>query len=156
MYPNERRVIDDFLAQKRIAVVGVSRQTRDFTRILFRTFLDKGYDAVPVNPQASELEGRACYGRVGDIPGGVDGALVMTPPPANHAVVEECIAAKVPRIWLYRAVVNGAVSEDVVEMCDQAGVPVVAGECPMMFLPRTGFPHNVHGYVRKLMGTYPK
>ena len=54
----ERQLIDDFLAQKRIAVVGVSRNPRDFTRTMFNEFIRRGYDAVPVNPNAAEIDGR--------------------------------------------------------------------------------------------------
>jgi hypothetical protein len=32
----------------------------------------------------------------------------------------------------------------------------VAGECPYMFLPNAGFPHNFHAFCKKLVGLYPK
>ena len=39
-----------FLATRRFAVVGVSRNEKDFSRYLLRELLARGYDAVPVNP----------------------------------------------------------------------------------------------------------
>ena len=53
--------IQDFLDHKRVAVVGVSRESRDFSRGLFREFVKRGYDMVPVNPDSKEIEGRQCY-----------------------------------------------------------------------------------------------
>jgi len=41
----------DFLAQRRIALVGVSRDPRDLSRALFRELRGRGYDVVPVHPQ---------------------------------------------------------------------------------------------------------
>src|ERR1035441_3344310 len=48
--------IQDFLGQKRLAIVGVSRQPKDFSRAVLREFREKGYDAVPVNPAAREMD----------------------------------------------------------------------------------------------------
>lgn len=48
--------IREFLGQKRLAIVGVSRQPRDFSRALFREFCSRGYEVVPVNPAAREIE----------------------------------------------------------------------------------------------------
>ncbi len=43
--------IEDFLAQKRIAMVGVSRHPKDFSADLFQELRRRGYDMVPVNPK---------------------------------------------------------------------------------------------------------
>ena len=56
--------IQDFLGQKRVAIVGVSRQPKGFSRVLLREFRQKGYDAVPVNPEAREMEGLPCFARL--------------------------------------------------------------------------------------------
>ena len=153
---NELKAVEGFLENKRLAVVGVSRNERDFTRVLFRAFLERGYDAVPVNPQLTEADGKSAVAHVADISPAVDQVLVLTPPPANKQVVEECVAAGIKRVWLYGAVTHGASTPDAVEACDRAGVTVVAGECPFMFLHETGFIHTLHGCIRRLTGQYPK
>jgi len=155
MYRNQRRDIDGFLGLKRIAMIGISRDEHQTSRYLFRELTQRGYDLVPVNPNAQEIEGRQCFATIAQVEPKVDGALVFTPPPTNHRVVEECLAAHVPRIWLYGAGGGGAASQDVVEMCDKAHVPVVAGECPFMFLPQTAWFHRAHGWVRNILGHGP-
>jgi hypothetical protein len=35
-------------------------------------------------------------------------------------------------------------------------VDVVPGFCPYMFLPGTPFFHGLHGFVKKVTGSYPK
>ena len=88
-----RAQIDDFLAQKRLAFVGVSRNPKDFSRGLFRELQQRGYDVIPVNPQATELDGQPCWARVQDITPPVDGALLMTPPHVTNQVVRDCAEA---------------------------------------------------------------
>jgi len=155
MHTNERRHIDDFLGQHRIAFIGVSRHEKDFTRDLFREFAKRGYELVPVNPEASEIEGIPCAHTIREVSPQVEGAMVLTPSPKSAGVVRECIEAGVPRVWLYGAVTQGAVSEEAVELCDKGGVPVVAGECPFMFLSGSGGVHTFHRFIRRLTGRLP-
>jgi len=95
--------IKGFLGVKRIAVVGVSRNPRDFTRILFQEFRKRGYDAVPVNPNLKEVDGLPCYASVTSLPQPVEGVLLMTKPSVTGEVVHDCAQAGVRRVWMYRA-----------------------------------------------------
>lgn len=147
--------IQRFLAQKRIAFVGVSRDPKDFSSSLFREFTKRGYDLVPVNPKASEVLGRPSFARVQDIKPPVDAVLLMTNPCVSEAVVQDCAKAEIRQIWMYRAGGTGAVSPKAVDFCRDRGITVVAGECPFMFFPHNGF-HGIHGFIRKITGSYPK
>lgn len=151
-----REMINDFLRQKRIAIAGVSRQHRDFTRVMFNEFVRRGYDVVPVNPSAGEIDGRKCFARLQEINPPVDGVLVMTKPAAAEAVVNDCAEAGVKRVWLYRATGSGAVSRKAVEFCEARDINVIAGGCPFMFWPDSNFFHRLHGFLAKLMGSYPR
>src|SRR5215471_809977 len=93
-------VIEDFLAQKRLAMVGVSRTTKDFSVLLFEELRKRGYDVVPVNPHASDILGQRCFERVQDIRPPVDTVLLMTSPAITDAVVADCVEAGVRRIWI--------------------------------------------------------
>lgn len=147
--------IRDFLAQKRIAMIGVSRQPHHFSRILFREFVRRGYDVVPVNPQAAEIEGRQCFARAQEISPAADCALVMTSAGASERIVRDCAEAGIRRIWLYRAVGRGAVTREAVELGKAHGLEIVAGFCPFMFFPQANWFHRLHGLLVKLTGGYP-
>lgn len=150
-----REQITQFLENKRFAAVGVSRTPKDFTRMLVEEFRRRGYDVVPVNPGIPEIEGKKCYPSVQAINPPVSAALLLTSPEVTEKVVEDCIAAGVTQVWMHRAVGRGAVSPSAVEACRARGVNVIVGECPFMFFPKTGFPHRVHGLIRKILRTYP-
>ena len=148
--------IQTFLGRHRIAVVGVSRNPKDFTRSLFNELRDRQYDVVPVNPEVAEVDGLRCYAHVSEIQPPVEAALLMTKPAVTGTVVRDCQTAGVKDIWMYRATGAGAVDVDAVAFCQSNGMEVVAGECPFMFLPETGFIHRFHGWCRKVTGSYPK
>lgn len=151
-----KNVIDDFLAQKRIAIAGVSRKQHDFTRVLFREFVRRGYDAVPVNPNAGgEIDGKKAFRNVREIQPPVDGVLVATSARHTDEILNDCAGAGVRRVWLYRAAGRGAVSPGAAEFCAARGIDLVAGECPFMFFPNAGL-HAIHGFFLKLVGRYPK
>jgi predicted CoA-binding protein len=150
-----KQAIDSFLACRRIAVVGVSRDPRDFSRSLFRAFVERGYDAVPVNAAGGEVDGRPSASRVVDLTPPVEAALLLTPPSATGQVVRECAAAGVKKVWMHRGGGAGAVSPEALVFCRERGIEVVDGECPFMFLSGTGWFHGVHRFFRRLGGRLP-
>ena len=147
--------IQDFLVRKRIAMVGVSHDPKDFSVTLFEELCRRGHDVVPVNPSTSEVQGRRCFARVQDIQPPVEGALLMTSPEITNAIVKDCAEAGITRVWMYRAGGKGAVSSEAVEFCRESGIQVVPGQCPFMFWHDAGIVHRLHGFIRKIMGTYP-
>ncbi len=151
-----RRVVDDFLSGTRIAVVGVSRDEKDFSRLLFRDLRQFGYELIPVHPDADQIEGLPCARRVQDIDPPVGRALLLTSPDVTEQVVKDCHEAGIRRIWMYKASGHGAVSERAVEYCTLHGIDVVPGYCPYMFLQQAGWFHKFHGFLVKLTGQYPR
>lgn len=143
--------VREFLAIRRMALVGVSREPKDFSRMLFREMCKRGYDMVPVNPATGELESRRCFGRVEEIDPPAEGALVMTAPRNTERVVRDCAEAGVRRVWMHRGGGQGAVSKEAADFCRQNGIHLVEGYCPFMFLPKTSFIHRVHGFLTKLL-----
>ena len=148
--------IRDFLAQKRIAVIGISRDPKSFSAQLFEEFFRRGYDMVPVNPQGGQVSGKHCYARVQDIQPPVEAAILMTRPEVTEQVVRDCAEAGVWRIWMFRGTGNGAVNKKAIEFCREHGMKVIPGECPFMFFPDTELVHRVHGFFRKMSGQYPQ
>lgn len=56
-----KEAAQEFLAQKRIAVAGVSRQGDTAANAIYKKLRDSGYEVFPVNPNAAEVEGDRCY-----------------------------------------------------------------------------------------------
>jgi predicted CoA-binding protein len=142
-------LVEQFLGFRRLALVGVSRNPGDFSRRLLRDFGKRGYQVVPVNPAMDEVEGQRCYPSVKAIMPKVEVALLMTPSVASAGVVDECAAAGVQLIWLHQGGGTGAYSLAAVAACNVAGIPVISGVCPYMYLKDAGFLHRVHRFFRR-------
>lgn len=148
--------ITKFLECKRVAVVGVSRQPQHFSRTVWREFLSKGYEAIPVNREAGEIAGHQCFARVAEIAPAVEAALLMTgSAEATDQAMQECCEARVRNVWIYKSVNDGERHERAVEFCRLHGSRVVEGYCPMMFLPQAGMVHRFHRAILKISGSYP-
>jgi uncharacterized protein len=153
-----RQEIDAFWQLKRLAVVGVSRDSKHFSNAIWRELRDRRYDVVPVNPNAPEIDGRRSYAHVQEIDPPVDGVVILTPSSATEQIIRDCQAAGVRNVWMHRGAGGGpgAVSPAAVELARSTGMAVVDGQCPFMFLPGTPFFHKIHAFAKKVTGSYPK
>jgi hypothetical protein len=86
--------------------------------MLFREFLARGYQAVPVNPDAGEIEGQPCFARLQEVQPPVEGVLFMTAPAVTDTLVRDCPGAGIKHVWMYRAGGAGAATADAIHFCE--------------------------------------
>lgn len=150
--------VEDFLAQKRIAVAGVSRDDRGHPagNLIYRRLKSTGHEVFPVNPNMATFEGDRCYPDLQSIPGGVDGVVIVTRPEITARIVRDCDATGVRRVWMHQSQAKGSsVSSEAVDYCRQRGISVVEGGCPMMYGPRVDFGHTCMRWLLHLTGKEP-
>ena len=150
--------VHDFLAQRRIAVAGVSRGNSQHaaSNLIYRRLKSTGHDVFAVNPHMPSFDGDRCYPDVRSIPGGVDGVVVVTRPETTAQIVRDCNDAGVRRVWMHQSLAKGSsVSPEAVEYCRQHDISVIAGACPMMFGPGADFGHTCMRWFLKLTGRPP-
>lgn len=142
-----------FLAGKRFAVAGVSRDTKQTANAIFRKLRDSGYEVVPVNPNAKELEGVPCYPDLATIPGDIDGVMIATHPDTALAIVRQCAGKGIRRVWFHRSFGAGSVSADAVNECKARGIDPIVGGCPFMYCAPVD---PAHYCVRAILGLFGK
>ena len=148
--------VDEFLACKKLAFVGLSRDPKGFSHHVYKEMKKRGYELFPVNPGADEITGDKCYRSVKDIEGDLDGAFLITPPMSTDAVVRECKEKGISQIWMQAGVGLGAGTESAVEFCAENDISCIYGNCILMFLPPVKLPHNIHSFFKRLFGSYPR
>jgi predicted CoA-binding protein len=116
----------------------------------------RGYHAVPVNPDADEIEGQACFHALAEIQPPVEGALFMTAPAVTDRLVRDCEGAGIKQVWMFRGVGAGAASPSAIQFRESQGIPVIRGQCPFMYLPLGAWYHRFHGFVKRIAGSYPR
>jgi len=150
--------VEDFLAQKRLAVAGVSRDDRGHPtgNLIYRQLKSTGHDVFPLNPQMATFEGDRCYPDLQSIPGGVDGVVIVTRPETTARIVRDCDAAGIRRVWMHESMAKGSsVSPEAIDYCRQHGISVIEGGCPMMYGAGVDFGHTCMRWLRHLTGKEP-
>ena len=147
--------VEEFLAQKRIAVAGVSHDNSHHpaANLIYRRLKKTGHEVLAVNPNLQSFEGDRCYPDLRSIPGGVDGVVIITRPETTERIVRDCSDAGVRHVWMHQSMAKGSsVSPVAVEYCRQHGISVIAGACPMMYGPGVDFGHTCMRSILKLTG----
>ncbi len=151
-----QQMVDDFLAQQRIAVAGVSRSGSAPANAIYKKLRDAGYQVFAVNPNAPEIEGDPCYANLAAIPGGVDGVVAATHPAVTTQLVQQCADLGIPRLWIHRSFGQGSFSDEAVSLGQAHNVAVIPGGCPMMFCQPVDVAHKCIRWWLSVTGSLPK
>jgi len=147
----------EFLANRRIAVTGVSRNPRDHgSNVVCRRLRERGYEVFAVNPNADEVEGDVCYHDLKSIPGGVAAVVIATRPETAEATMRECDELGIAHVWMHRSFGTGSVSGPAADYGRQCGIKVIDGGCPLMFSPAADAGHRLMRLMCSLTGKVPR
>ncbi len=155
--PTMKQAAAQFLAQKRIAVTGISRKPSEHAgNFVYLRLRQRGYQVFAVNPNAQEIEGDRCYPDLRSIPGGVDAVVISTSPKHADATMRECVDLGIRHVWMHRAFGEGSVSPEAAAYGRERGVAVIDGGCPCMFAPAADLGHRVMCLIFTLAGSVPR
>lgn len=152
-------LVQDFLAQKKIAVVGVSDRRDTGCNLAYKKFKENGYQVYAVNPRISTYEGGTCYVDLKSIPEKVDAVFVLASPKVTDQVIQQCVDLGIKHVWMHcmmgtkpgLAAGMTSVSQSAVEMCNANGIAVIPGTCPNQFL-KPDFGHAMMRSMWRLLG----
>lgn len=145
-----------FLANKRIAVTGVSRTPASHgANVVYRRLRDRGYTVFAVNPNAAEVEGDRSFASLGSIPGGVDAVVIGTSPEHCEDTMRDAVDLGIKWVWMHRAFGKGSVCDDATVLGREHGVTVIDGGCPLMFGPTSDPMHRFARLLSRMTGKVP-
>jgi len=121
-------LIREFLSLKKIAVVGSFRNEQKVAYQIVRNLLSRGYEVYPVNPNTKEVAGLKCYKSIIELPDGIEGLDIVTPPMATEKIVEDALKKGIRNIWIQ----PGAESEKAVRFCEDNNMSVIHNLCIMV------------------------
>ncbi|MCI0513704.1 CoA-binding protein [candidate division KSB1 bacterium] len=147
-----KQIVDEFLAQRQLAVIGVSRDPKKFGNKIFRALKLRGYEVFPINSQATVIEGERCYSSLSVVPQNMDGAIFVVPPVETEKVLPLAAKMGIPRVWLQ----PGSASASAVQFCEAQNLAVIHDECILMFLEPVSLMHRFHRWLRGLRGKLPR
>ena len=147
-----QQAVDEFLAQRNLAIVGVSRGGKKFGNTIYKELRAKGYHVIPINPHTATIEDDLCYPSVAAVPESVDGVVIVVPPEETDKIVREADAVGIRRIWMQQ----GAESETAIQFCEEREMTVIHGECILMFAEPVAWYHKPHRWIWSLLGKLPR
>jgi predicted CoA-binding protein len=152
-----KEAASEFLASKRVAITGVSRQPQNHgSNVVYQRLRDRGYEVFAVNPNADEVEGDRCYPDLSSIPGGVDAVVIATRPETAQEKMRECADLDIEHVWMHRGPGAGSVSEAAADYGRRHGIAVIDGGCPCMFGPTADPGHKAMRVLFTLNGNVPR
>lgn len=155
--PKIRDAAAEFLANRRVAVTGVSREPGSHgSNVVYRRLRERGYEVFAVNPNADEVEGDACYHDLRSIPGGVDAVVIGTRPEIAEQTMRECADLGIEHVWMHRGPGAGSVSKSAADHGRRHGIAVIDGGCPCMFGPTADAGHKVMRLIFTASGNVPR
>jgi uncharacterized protein len=152
-------LVKDFLAQKKIAVVGVSDKRETGCNLGYRKFKEAGYTVSAVNPHLTTFDGAPCYPDLKSIPEKPDAVFILANPKVTEQIVQQCVDLGIKHVWMHcmmgtkpgLAASMTSVSPDAVRMCRENGIAVIPGTCPNQFL-KPDFGHALMRVMWRTLG----
>lgn len=149
-------LVEDFLAQKKIAVVGVSDKRETGCNLSYQKFKENGYQVYAVNPRIASFQGDACYPDLKSIPEKVDAVFILANPKVTEQIVSQCVELGIKHVWMHcmmgtkPGLVKSmtSVSPSAVDVCKANGIAVIPGSCPNQFLKPDGGHKMMRGLWR--------
>ena len=149
-------LVKDFLAQKKIAVVGVSDKRETGCNAGYNRLKAAGYTVSAVNPRLTTFDGGPCYPDLKSIPEKPDAVFILANPKVTEQIVQQCVDLGIKHVWMHcmmgtkpgLAANMTSVSQDAVRMCHENGISVIPGACPNQFLK----PDFGHAMMRVIFG----
>lgn len=140
-----------FLAERRVALVGLSSDPQDFSHYVAKSLRAAGIEVLAVNRRHKRIGDVEAWPRVSAIPNPPKAALLMVPPEGAEAVVADCVTAGVQRVWFHRgAGAPGAATPAAVALARSARMTVITDLCPMMALDPDHVMPGAHRAIRAL------
>ena len=147
-------LVDAFLAQKSIAIVGVSNTRETGCNLNYKKFKESGYRVYAVNPRINTFDGAPCYPDLKSIPEKPDAVFILANPKVTEQIVQQCVNLGIRHVWMHCLMGikpgigadKSSVSQSAVEICKANGIEVIPGACPAQFIK----PDFSHGMMRRL------
>jgi predicted CoA-binding protein len=147
-----KKSLEEFRKSKKLAIVGVSRDTKKFGYTVYNELKNRGYSVIPVNPFVDSINGEICYKDMASLPDDVDGVIIVTPELETYKIAEQTVGKGIKNIWIQQM----SETKEVINYLSDKDVNLIYKECILMYSEPVGSLHKFHRFVNRVFGKYPK
>lgn len=152
MIMNKKQSIEEFLAPKKIAIAGVSGNSKKFGYTIFNELRQKGFDVCPINPKIEEIDGLKAYKSVVEIPNDYEKLYIVTPKSETDAIIKQAAEKGIKHVWVQQM----SNTKETAQIAKDNNIDLIDKECMFMFAEPTKGIHKFHKTIRSLFGLMPK
>lgn len=117
--------IREILSLKKVAVIGMSKNSYKAAHYVPRYLSENGYGVIPVNPTTDRILDKKCFESITDVPSEIDIIDVFRPSDQILSVIQEAIKKRPKVIWLQEGIHN----QEAEEIARKEGIKVVFNRC---------------------------
>lgn len=147
-----KKQIEEFFASKKLAIAGVSRNTKKFGYLAYKHLKENGFDTYPINPHAELIDTDICYPGIAEVPDSADRLLILTHKEISGKLIEEAIKKGIKHIWVQQT----SETPEIRSMANKKDLNIIYGKCIFMFAEPVKGIHKFHRNILKLFGALPK
>ena len=147
-----KKAIESFLSSKKIAIAGVSRDSKKFGHAVFTVLSEKGFDVYPINPHAASLSGTPCFQSISALPPDVKNLLIVTPRNQTAQLVGEAATKGISSIWIQQM----SETPEAIQIAESNNIQFVSKQCILMWVDPVTSIHKFHKTIKKIFGLLPK
>lgn len=96
----QKEHIEQFFGTSKIAVVGASRNKHKFGNMIFSGLQKRGYNVIPVNPFAEEIEGVKCKKSIAELDSSDTALVLVTHRNETDAIADLAIKLGFTQLWI--------------------------------------------------------
>jgi predicted CoA-binding protein len=126
--------IDQLLALKIWAIVGLSNNPDRAAFGVAKLLIEKGHTVIPIHPKAEQVHGQTGYARLSQVPVKIDVVDIFVNSELAGAVVNEAIEVGAQGVWLQLDVID----EGAIARAKDAGLLAVMNRCPAIEYKKRG------------------
>ncbi len=149
---SKKQSIEQFLAPKKLAIVGVSGNTKKFGYAIFKELREKGFDICPINPKLDEIDGVKVYASVIDIPDEYEKLFIVTPKSETDTIIKQAAEKGIKHVWVQQT----ANTKETETIAKDLNIDLIYKECIFMFAEPVQSIHKFHKAIWKFFRLLPK
>lgn len=147
----KKETIEKFLASKKIALAGASRNPKKFGNKVFDALKQKNYEVLPVNPNADFIGGVKTYPDVNSLPDDCKSLIILTKQEQTDKLVSDAVSKGIQNIWIQQM----SETKTALEAARNNNINLIYKECIFMHLQPVNGVHAFHRFMRKVFGKLP-
>ena len=122
-----KNLIKEFVNKKnKFAIIGVSRDTTKYGRIVYDNLKRLGYAVYGINPNIDSIDENKIYNKLAELEN-VDVVVFVVPSEIVKKYLNECVRLKIDKIWLQ----PGSESSEVIKFCNENNIDCLHNQCIM-------------------------